>query len=179
MSIRTAFFSVLLTVGLLITGCFDEVGGPYDGPDRIGFDTKGGNFSQTVPDDAGTIQLPTQLIGPQRSESFEISVSVQPEQDTVFREREDVTPDGSDTTIVDIRALPTTAEESDYSVPDSFTFPPDTSNVPLEVEILDAFGPGAPTDTTTRLTVRLEPNEQANVEVAENWRYFEVNIAND
>jgi len=176
MSTRTALFSVLLAIGLRLTGCFDEIGGPYDGPDRIGFDTKQGNFRETVLDDAGTVQLPTQLIGPQRSESFEVSVSIQ--QDTVFREREDVSPDGSDTTIVDVRALPTTAEESDYSVPDSYTFPADTSNVPLGVDIQDAFGPGAPSDTTTRLTVRLDPNEQADIEVAENWRYFEITIAN-
>jgi hypothetical protein len=176
MSTRAALLSALLAVGLVISGCFDEVGGPYDGPDRIAFDTQGGTFTTAVPDTAGTIQLPTQLIGPQRSSSFNVSVGIQ--QDTSFRRRPDTTPDGSDTTVVDIRALPTTAEPGDYSVPESFTFPADTSNVPLEVGIQDAFGPNAPADTTTRVTLRLEPNEEANIEVAENWRYFEVTIFN-
>ena len=176
MNTRIALLSSLLVAGLIISGCFDEVAGPYDGPDRIGFDTKGGTFTTQVADNAGTIELPTQLVGPQRSSSFEVNVSVQ--QDTVFRERADTAPDGSDSTVVDTRALPTTAESGDYSVPESFIFPQDTSNVPLEVTIQDAFGPGAPADTTTRVTLRLEPNEQENIEVAENWRYFEVTITN-
>lgn len=176
MTTRKALLSSLLIAGLIISGCFDEVAGPYDGPDRIGFDTKEGTFTTQVTDDAGMIELPTQLVGPQRSTSFEVNVSVQ--QDTVFRERADTAPDGSDSTVVDTRALPTTAESGDYSVPESFTFPQDTSNVPLEVTIQDAFSPGAPADTTTRVTLRLDPNEQENIKVAENWRYFEVTITN-
>lgn len=174
MDTRKAILPFLLIAGLVISGCFDEVAGPYDGPDRVGFDTKGGTFTTEVSDDAGTIELPTQLIGPQRSSSFEVSVSIQP--DTVFRERPDTAPDGSDSTVVDVRALPTTAESGNYSVPGSFTFPQDSSTVPLEVDVQDAFGPSAPADTSTRFTLRLEPNEEESIEVAENWRYFEVTI---
>ena len=177
MDTRLAFLSALLAVGILVSGCFDEVGGPYDGPDRIAFATEGGTFRTTVPDDAGSIELPVQLIGPQRSESFEVNVGIQ--RDTSFRERVDEAPDGSDTTIVDVRALPTTAESGNYTIPDSFTFPDDTSNVDFEVDINDAFSSSAPADTSTRVTLRLEPNSDANIEVAENWRYFEVNIANN
>jgi hypothetical protein len=176
MSTRTLFITALLAVGLLVTGCFEEVAGPYDGPDRIAFAQKNGSFGTEVNDDAGTISVPTQLIGPQRSSSFDVQVSVQ--QDTVFRERTFSGPDGSDSTVTDTRALPTTAASGDYSVPQSFTFPADTSNVPFEVEIQDAFGSGASTGDTKRLTLRVEPNDQANIEVAENWRYFEITIVN-
>lgn len=176
MNTRIIFFAALLAGGLLVTGCFEEVAGPYDGPDRIAFAQENGSFSTVVTDDAGTISVPTQLIGPQRSSSFDVEVSVQ--QDTVFRERTFSAPDGSDSTVTDIRARPTTAEGSDYSVPGSYTFPADTSTASFEVEIQDAFGPGAPADAEKRLTLRVEPNDQANIEVAENWRYFEVTIAN-
>ncbi|WP_259203045.1 hypothetical protein [Salinibacter ruber] len=169
---------LLFATALLFSGCFEEVSGPYDQADRIAFSQTGtnGTFGTTVPDAAGTIQVPTQLIGPQRSESFSVDVSVQP--DTVFRTRQVPTGDGGFEEEQDTRALPTTAEESNYSVPDSYTFPADSSNVPFEVEIQDAFGPSAPADTSARLTLRLEPNTEANVEVAENWRYFEVTIVN-
>ncbi|WP_158666501.1 hypothetical protein [Salinibacter altiplanensis] len=176
MSTRTVLLSAILIIGFFTLGCFDEVAGPYDGPDRIGFDTRGGTFTTEVPSNAGSIQLPTQLIGAQRSNEFEVSVGIQ--QDTVFRERVDTAPDGSDSTVVDVRALPTTAESEDYAVPGSFTFPADSSNIPLEITVQDAFGPSAPADTSARVTVRLEPNDEADIEVAENWRYFEVTIAN-
>jgi len=178
MSNRYLIPALLFAVSLLLSGCFEEVTGPYDQADRVAFSQTGpdGTFATTVPDAAGTIQVPTQLIGPQRSESFSVGVSVQP--DTAFRVREVPVGDGTFEEERDVRALPTTAEGSNYSVPDSYTFPADSSNVPLEVEIQDAFGPNAPADTSARLTLRLEPNEEANVEVAENWRYFEVTIVN-
>lgn len=169
---------LLFAATLLLSGCFEEVSGPYDQADRVAFSQTGpnGTFATTVPDEAGTIQIPTQLIGPQRSESFSVDVSVQP--DTAFRTRQVPTGDGSFEEERDVRALPTTAEGADYSVPESYTFPADSSSAPLEVDIQDAFDSGAPADTSARLTLRLEPNEEANIEVAENWRYFEVTIVN-
>jgi len=166
----------LIAFAVLLGGCFDEVAGPYDGPDRIGFSQFGttGQFGATVEDDSGPLPVPVQLIGPQRDNSFEVSVSVQ--QDTVFREREVPQGDGTDTTIVDVRALPTTAQSGDYSIPDSFTFPADSSNAQFAVEINDALPSGAASGTSERLTLRLEPNSDADIEVAENWRYFEVEI---
>lgn len=170
--------ALVFTATLLLSGCFEEVTGPYDQADKVAFSQTGpdGTFATTVPNEAGTIQIPTQMIGPQRSESFTVGVSVEP--DTVFRTREVPTGDGGFEEETDIRALPTTAEEADYSVPGSYTFPADSSNVPFGVDIQDAFGSDAPSGASVRLTLRLEPNEEANIEVAENWRYFEVTIVN-
>jgi hypothetical protein len=175
MSNRYLIPVLLFAAPLLLSGCFEEVTGPYDQADRVAFSQTGpnGTFATTVPDAAGTIQVPTQLIGPQRSESFSVGVSVQP--DTAFRVREVPVGDGTFEEERDVRALPTTAEESNYSVPDSYTFPADSSNVPVEVDIQDGLSSG---EGPVRLTLRLEPNEDANIEVAENWRYFEITIVN-
>lgn len=168
--------ALLVASAVLLAGCFDEVAGPYDGPDRVGFSQyqTTGQFAATVADGPGTtVSVPAQLIGPQRSSSFSVSVSVQ--QDTVFREREVPQGDGTDTTITDIRALPTTAESGDYTIPESFSFPADSSNVTFPVDVADAI-PDANTGADERITLRLEPNPDANIEVAENWRYFEIQV---
>jgi hypothetical protein len=172
-AMNTRYSFLLLVAGaFLLTGCFEEVSGPYDGPDRVAFSQVNGAFSTVVPDEAGTIEIPAQLIGPQRANSFDVSVSVQ--EDTSFRVREVPVGDGSFEEERDIRALPTTAPDDAYSVPGSLEFPADSSNVTLGVTIQDAFEASAPSGTTTRLTLRLEPNPDANIEVAENWRFFEI-----
>lgn len=173
MKTRYAFLSLFLAASLLLVGCFEEVSGPYDGPDRVAFSQTGptGTFATTVPDGAGTISVPTQLIGPQRSESFTVNVGVQ--QDTAKRVREVPVGDGTFEEEVDIRALPTTADSDNYNVPSSYEFPADSSNVPLQVEILDGLSSG---DSPVRLTLRLDGNEAADIETAENWRYFEITI---
>lgn len=168
--------SLLVTSVVLFAGCFDEVAGPYDGSDRVAFSQyqTTGQFGATVADGPGsTVSVPAQLIGPQRGSSFSVTVSVQ--QDTAFRERTYTQGDGTDTTTTDVRALPTTAESGDYTVPDSFTFPADTSNVTFPVDIANAID-DANTGASERLTLRLEPNPDANIEVAANWRYFEIQI---
>jgi len=181
---RTSYytsFALLVASTVLLAGCFDEVAGPYEGSDRVGFAQyqTTGEFGATVADGSGTVSVPAQLIGPQRGSSFEVSVSVQP--DTVFREREVAQGDGTDTTVVDVRALPTTAgaenavEAGDYSVPETFSFPADSSNATFPVDIGDAI-PNSNSGTVERLTLRLEPNPDADIEVAENWRYFEIEV---
>lgn len=166
---------LLFAASVLLSGCFEEVSGPYDQADRVAFSQTGpdGTFATTVADGAGTITVPTQLIGPQRGSSFSVGISVQ--QDTAFRTREVPVGDGTFEEEEDVRAFPTTAESGNYSVPDSYTFPADTSNVPVEVDIQDGLSSG---EGPVRLTLRLEPNEDANIEVAENWRYFEITIVN-
>lgn len=158
-----------LVVGLLTTGCFEEVTGPYDGPDRIAFAQVGGQFGTTVVDGAGPISIPTELIGPQRSSSFDVNVSIQ--QERAIRVRDVQTGDGTTEKDTTVLALPTTASESNYSVPGSYTFPADSSNVPLNVEINNAG-----IEEPVRLTLRLDGNEDANIEPASNWRYFEIQI---
>jgi hypothetical protein len=163
---------------LILTGCFEEVSGPYDGPDRVGFSQyqQTGEFGATVSDGPNSsVSVPVQLIGPQRGESFSVGVSVQ--TDTAFRERQVPQGDGTDTTVVDVRADPTTAESGEYTVPSEVSFPQDTSNVTFEVEIGDAL-PNSDPDTTERVTLRLEPNPDSDIEVAENFRYFEVTVTN-
>jgi hypothetical protein len=160
---------LLLVAGLFLTGCFDEVGGAYDGPDQIAFAQVNGEFGTQVVDGAGPISVPTQLIGAQRGNSFDIDVSV--EEDTVFRTRDVPTGDGTFEEERDIRALPTTAAPGNYSVPEGFTFPADSSNVPFEVQINDAD-----ISDPVRLTLRLDGNDDAGVEAADNWRYFEIII---
>lgn len=174
------YTSLTLTIAsmLILTGCFDEVAGPYDGPDRVGFSQyqQTGEFGATVSDGPNeTVSVPVQLIGPQRNEDFSVGVSVEP--DTVFREREVPQGDGTDTTVVDVRANPTTAEASDYTLPDEVTFPQDSSNVAFTVEIGDAL-PDSNPDASKRVTLRLEPNSESNIQVAENFRYFEITISN-
>jgi hypothetical protein len=161
--------AALLVVALVLTGCFEEVTGPYDGPDQIAFGQVNGLYEAAVSDGAGTISLPTQLIGPQRSSEFEVNVSVLEEQ--AIRVRDVQTGDGSTVKDTTILALPTTADASNYTVPSSFVFPADSSNVPLNVEINDAG-----ITESVRLTVRLDGNPNANIEPASNWRYFEITI---
>ena len=161
--------AAVLVVGLLTTGCFDEVTGPYDGPDQIAFAQVNGLFETTVPDGAGPIAIPTQLIGSQRSSSFDVSVSVLDER--AIRVRDVPTGEGGTEKDTTVLALPTTASESNYSVPGSYTFPADSSNVPLNVEINNAG-----LEEPVRLTLRLDGNEDANIEPASNWRYFEIQI---
>lgn len=175
MNTRYSFLLLFVAGTVLLSGCFEEVSGPYDGPDRVAFNQVDGTFSTVVSQGAGTIQVPAQLIGPQRGTSFDVGVSVQ--EDTAYRVREVPVGDGTFEEERDVRALPTTADGSNYSVPASLEFPADTSNVTLGVTIeQNVFGSNAPADTSTRVTLRLEPNSDENIEVAENWRYFEVVI---
>jgi hypothetical protein len=175
MKTRYTFLVLFVAAGVLLSGCFEEVAGPYDGPDRVAFSQVNGTFSTMVSDASGanTIPVPAQLIGPQRSSSFTVDVSVQ--EDTAYRVREVPVGDGNFEEDRDVRALPTTAADGNYSVPESLSFPADSSSAVLAVSIEDnVFGQNAPSDTSTRFTLRLEPNPNANIEVAENWRYFEV-----
>ncbi|WP_022835600.1 hypothetical protein [Salisaeta longa] len=52
---------------LLLTGCFDEVSGPYDGPPQVAFAQVGGAYSAAVLEGSGVVGLTVELVGPQRS----------------------------------------------------------------------------------------------------------------
>ncbi len=161
--------SVALLLPLLLGGCFEEVAGPYDGPDQIAFEQLGGLYQLSVTDDIGVVPLPTQLIGPQRSEAFDVEVSVLTEQ--ALRIRQVQQGDGTTEPDTTVLAEPTTAPAASYSVPSSYTFPADSSNVPVAIQINDGV---LAAGETQRLSIRLDGNDDAGVVPAENWRYFQI-----
>ena len=163
--------AVLLVASALLTGCFDEVAGPYDGPDQIAFEQVNGSYQVDVADNTGTITLPTQLVGPQRASDFDVNVSVLRER--ALRIREVQQGDGTTAPDTTLLAEATTAPAEAYSVPESYSFPADSSNVPITITISD----GVLADGEEQLlSVRLDGNEDADIRPAENWRYFQIFI---
>jgi len=161
----------LLIASFLLTGCFEEVAGPYDGPDQIAFGQVSGLYQIEVNDDVGSVTLPTQLIGPQRSTAFEVNVSVLEER--ALRIREVQQGDGTTAPDTTVLAEATTAPAEAYSVPEAYVFPADSSNVPFSITINDdVIADGG----TQLLSVRLDGNEDADIRPAENWRYFQIFI---
>ncbi len=178
---RYTVLSLFLATTLVLAGCFDELsGGPYEGPDRVGFDidlvTRGGPDD---PDGASasfeqgqTVPLGVDLIGPQQSNDLQVNVSTVSEP--VYNIKEVPTDTGAariDTTVL---AMPTTAEEGvHYDLPSSFTIPADSSTANLNVDLLSGL---ASDDDPVRLSIRLDGNEEQGLEPATNFRYFTINI---
>lgn len=169
MNIKSFKFLIpIVLVSFVLTGCFEDIAGPYDGPDKVAFAQVGGGYSAAVPAGQGTVSLQTELIGPQRSASTSVGVSVVNEE--VYNIKEVVQDDGSVRVDSTLLALPTTAQEGvHYELPDSYSFPANASLAPLDFNILDAD-----IDSPVRLTIRLDGS--ADLEPAELWRYFTITI---
>ncbi len=158
----------IVLVSFVLAGCFDEIAGPYDGPDKVAFSQVGGGYSTSVSTGQGTVSLQTELVGPQRSASASVGVGVVTEE--VYNVKEVNQDDGSVRLDSTLLALPTTAQEGvHYELPDSYTFPANASLAPLDFQVLDAD-----IDAPVRLTIRLDG--APDLEPAELWRYFTITI---
>ena len=173
--------SVLCTV--VLSGCFDELSGPYDGEDKIafGFDLiaqaqsadQPATISVSEPGGAErTVTLKTELIGPQRSSDTQVSYGVAEETVTYVKEfPADTGGVARDTTIL---ARGTTAEEgTNYEISGSYTLPADSSSAPLTLTILDGIPDGG---SSVRVALRLDGNPDSNLQPAETMRYLTVRI---
>lgn len=170
---HSSFALILLVIGAFtLTGCFEEISGPYDGPDQIAFGLVNGGFSATVADTTGTVQLPVELIGPQRGQGFQVGLSVQDE--VAYRIREIDQDDGTVNTDTTVLASPSTAQAGvHYSLPESISFPANANSASFPVEVLNS---DLTSEESVLLTIRLEGSTADNIEPASNWRYFELTI---
>ena len=180
---RVTLLAISVAITLALTGCFDKLNGPYDGEDKIGFafdlvaqaeqdNEPAGRLARG--DTTYTVELPTELIGPQRSSSVEVNFSTLQERRTY--EREVPTDTGGTRTDSFVLAEPTTAEEgTHYELPqgDSFTLPSDSSTANVEVQVLDGLDAG---DDPVRLTVKIDGNEAENLLPAERFRYYALEL---
>lgn len=180
---RATILSLFLAAAVLLAGCFDELNGPYEGEDKIGFafDLVAEAEQENEPagealrgDTSYTVSFPTELIGPQRSDSVEVNFSVL--QEEVEYTREVPTDTGGTRSTTYVLAEETTAEEGvHYELPQdgSFTLPSDSSTANVEVQVLDGLEPG---DDPVRLTIKLDGNEGAGLVPAERFRYYALRL---
>lgn len=176
---RALLLSLFLTSALILTGCFDEFGGAYDGEDKIAFSADLMAASQANDEPAevlasydDTVGYETELIGPHRDSPTEVSFSVV--QDSVWYEKEVPTDTGSGEPRIDstLLAFGTSAEEgTDYQISGTFTLPADSSTANLPLVLLDSPSPDVDT-----LTLRLDGNEGESLLPAEQLRYLNVII---
>ena len=180
---RATLLALFVAVTLALMGCFDELNGPYDGEDKVGFSFDLVAQAEQDNEPAGrlargdttyTVELPTELIGPQRSSSVEVSFSTLQERQVY--EREVPTDTGGTRTESFVLAEPTDAEEgTHYEFPqgNSFTLPSDSSTANIEVQVLDGLDVG---DDPVRLTVKIDGNEAENLFPAERFRYYALEL---
>ena len=179
-----SLFLVSIACAVVLTGCFDEFSGPYDGPDRIafGFDLVAEAQASDQPAAVSVLEpqanpdtsytFTTELIGRQRSSDVEISYGTVSEQ--VDYVREVPTDTGSARKDSTILALPTTADQgTNFEISGSYTLPADSSSANLTLTVLEGIPDGG---DPVRVALRLDGNEGANVEPAETMRYLTINI---
>lgn len=156
MKLRTLLSAALLFVGgLALSGCFDTIAGPYDGPLQVGFsqEINGrsiGGYSATVGEGTGTVTLSIELIGPQRS------------SDTVFP--------------VTLAEGSTATEGTHVSFPNgkTVTIPANSSFGTLSVNIPDgSLDAGA----TAAAVIEVMTSQDGAVIPAENWKQFTLTVA--
>lgn len=173
MNTRYISLIAVVIVAVVLAGCFDDLTGPYDEGDQVGFDIDLVTQPSTALGASGTFRedstytLSADLIGPQRSQAVDIGISIV--TDEVYNIKEVRTDTGAariDTTVL---ALPTTATESNYNVPSSLTIEANSSSATFDVQIPDALASGA---DPVRLALRLDGSADGSVEPAENLRYF-------
>lgn len=144
-------YVALVASSLALTGCFDEIGGAYDGPLQLEFEQVSGSYGVAVANGSGAVGLQVNLIGPQQGEALTASYAIDEEA--------------------------TTAEEGvHYSVPDggSFTIPAGESFGQAVIQVLSDsdLAPG----TSVSVVMQLQDNESAGLVAAENFRTFTVQI---
>lgn len=146
---RLAAFALL--VGLPLSGCFDTFAEPYDGPPLVEFAQVGGQYSATVNQTAGTVQLPVNLIGPQQGSPITINVRVD--------------------------EASTAVEGTHYSFPDGaqVTIPANSNTGFLNIDIINGGLPAEATATGT-LIMELEGSADGSIQGAENLDDFTLTI---
>lgn len=174
---RYTFSALLLVLGasISITGCFDEVSGPYDGPDVAAFAENGvgGLWNESVGFSAGSeetesIELEIELIAEQSSSDQTVEVvAVEPGDEG---EAEACT----DTRAHDFTAgcpVPTAVLEEHFELTSGsdITIPANESHGYVE---LDIFGDALEDGESVAILLRL--NETGDLDIAENYRYFHI-----
>lgn len=60
----------------MLTGCFETLAGPYDGPPQVEFEQVAGRYTRSVNEGIGTVELRVNLIGPHQGSDIQINVDV-------------------------------------------------------------------------------------------------------
>lgn len=151
MSFSRIFQATALAVVLAVplTGCFETISGPYDGPPLVEFDQVAGGYSADVPEGAGVISLRVNLIGPQQGSPITINVA---------------TTEGT-----------TAVEGTHYAFPNgaTVTIPANASSGQLQIDILDD---SLAADESGVLNLELTGSSDGTIEGADNFDDFSIQI---
>lgn len=187
---RVTTLCFLLATTLVLTGCFDELGGAYDGEDKIAFafDLVAEAEQNNEPagtvvrgDTANTVTLPTELIGPQRSDSVSVSFTVVPDSVEYSRVVPTDSIGGADTTSYFLSNGTTAQAGSHFELvgggsPDSgsYVLPADSSTANLTVQVLDAEENGV--SLPARVSIKIEGNSDEDLLPATRFSYYTLTL---
>ena len=157
MNLRTLTTSAL-ALGLVIpaTGCFETISGPYDGPTVVEFAQFAGAadpYTRTVGEDAGTVGLTVNLIGPQQASDIVIQVAVD-------------------------EGASTAEAGSDYTFPNGaqVTIPANSSSGTLSINVLDDGDDDGDAET---IVMELAGTADGSIEGADNFDDFTLTITDN
>jgi hypothetical protein len=155
---RFAFVAALFG-GLLLAGCFpDDPSGPYEGPTKVSFRS----VSSGALDGGDPVTAEVQLI----SENGQFG--------TPKTIRYAVVDTGSAATTLEASAYDISAVGQEESPEGQFTFPADSSTVPLRVSFNDVQLPAGESRT---LTIALLGNDEEGIQTAVNYDTFTISVA--
>ena len=145
-----------VSLALPLSGCFEEITGPYDGPTRVEFAQFPGSatgYGRTSCEDDGTIEATVNLIGPQRSSDLTVNFSVDGESSSA-------------------------QEGTQYSFPEGtqVTIPAGQSSATFPIQIIDDTDND---DDVVTLALELTSTSDASVEPAENFKRFTFTFQDD
>jgi hypothetical protein len=157
MNLRTLTTSAL-ALGLVIpaTGCFETIAGPYDGPTVVEFAQFVGSadpYARIVGEDAGTVELTVNLIGPQQGSDTVVQVAVD-------------------------ESLSTADAGSDYTFPNGaqVTIPANSSSGTLQINVLDDGDDDGGNET---IFMELTGTADGSIEGADNFDDFALTITDN
>lgn len=146
--------ALLLVTGFTLSGCFEDIAGPYDGPSQVGFTqavngTPINGYATTRNEGSGTTTLQLELIGPHRSTDTQFPVTV--------------------------ASTSTATQGTHYAFPSgtTVTIPANSSFGTLTLNIPQSdLAAGA----TRTVVLEVGPSADGAVVPAENWKRFTVTI---
>ena len=144
-----AAFALAIGLSIPLTGCFETITGPYDGPPVVEFEQRPGGYVLAVTEASGQVQLKVNLVGAQRSSDLVLNVRVDESSTAVAGE--------------------------DYSFPNGtqVTIPANASSAFFPITIVDD------SDVNNDVRLALELEGTAEVAATENWKDFVITIRND